>query len=260
MNREKYIFLEFVKKVCYSVSQQIPALRAGKEEARVMFFQSDYNDLMPPEPEAGGVVPEKTGFARFLEIVSSQCGTLLKVNLLFLLGCVPIVTLPLSLYAMNCVVLQMVQDRPVRCFRDYREAFRRNWKRGYPAFLLTALPLGLAGYGMWFYLGRASSNLLFWLPFLVCSTIFLVTLLSSGYLYGLLDSGKTVREAVRLAVPLGIAKPLRSVPAALCFYGLPLLAVLFFPLSGLYLLLIGFSLPCLLGNFYLRTVLRQYTE
>lgn len=225
-----------------------------------MLFQSDYNDLLPPEPETGGMAPEKTGLARFLEIVSSQCVSLLKVNLLFLLGCIPIVTVPLSLYAMNCVVLRMVQDRPVKCLRDYWETFRRSWKRGYLAFLLTVPPLALAGCGAWFYLGYAASNLLFLLPFLVCSTAFLITLLSSGYLYGLLDSGKTVREAVRLAVQLGVAKPLRSVPAALCFYGLPLLAVLFFPLSGLYLLLIGFSFPCLLGHFYLRTVMRRYAE
>lgn len=225
-----------------------------------MFFQSDYNDLMPPEPETGGETPEKTGFARFLELVGSQCGALLKVNLLFLLGCIPIVTVPLSLYAMNCVVLRMMRDQPVKCLHNYWEVFRQDWKRGYAAFLLTALPLGLAGCGMWFYLNRAASNVLFFLPFLVCSTVFLMTLLSSGYLYGLLGSGKTVREAVRLAVLLGIAKPLRSVPAALCFYGLPLLAALLFPLSGLYLLLIGFSFPCLLGHFYLRTVMRRYTE
>ena len=225
-----------------------------------MLFHSDYNDLMPPEPETGGVIPEKSGFARFLELVGTQCGALLKTNLLFLAGCLPVVTAPLSLYAMNCVVLRMVRDQPVKCLRDYWEAFRRGWRRGYLAFLLTALPLGLAGCGMWFYLDRAASNVLFFLPFLVCSTIFLMTLLSSGYLYGLLDSGKKAAEAVRLALLLGIAKPLRSVPAALSWYGLQLLAVMFFPLSGLYLLLIGFSLPCLLGNFYLRTILRQYME
>ena len=94
-----------------------------------MFFQSDYHDLLPPEPETGGMAPEKTGFARFLEIVSSQCGSLWKVNLLFLIGCVPVVTIPLSLYAMNRVVLQIVRDRPVKCLRDYWEAFRREWRR-----------------------------------------------------------------------------------------------------------------------------------
>ena len=184
-----------------------------------MFFQSDYNDLMPPEPETGKAAPEKTGLARFLEIVSSRCGSLLKVNLLFLLGCIPIVTLPLSLYAMNCVVLQMAQDRPVKCLRDYWEAFRREWKRGYLAFLLTAPPLGLAGCGAWFYLDHAASNLLFLLPFLVCSTIFLITLLSSGYLYGLLGRGKTVRQAVRQTGGTSGSAAGRRKTAAVCTGG-----------------------------------------
>ena len=225
-----------------------------------MFFQSDYNDLLPQEPETEEAASEKTGPARFLELAGKQCAGLLMVNVLFLLGCLPIVTAPLSLFAMNRVIRRMVLDQPVRCFWDYWDSFRRDWRRAYPAFLLTALPLGCAGGGAWFYLGCAASNLLFLLPFLVCSTIFLVTLLASGYLYGLLDSGKGVKEAVRLAILLGVARPLRAVLAALSFIGLPVLAMLFFPLSVSYLLLVGFSLPCLLGNFYLRTVMRQYAE
>ena len=224
-----------------------------------MFFQSDYNDLMPPEPESGEAAPKKTGLARFLELAGKQCAGLLLVNVLFILGCIPIVTIPLSLFAMNRVIRRMVLDQPVRCFRDYWISFRRDWKQAYLAFLLTALPLGCAGCGAWFYLGCASSNLLFLLPFLVCSTIFLVTLLASGYLYGLLDGGMCVKEAVRLALLLGVAKPLRAVLAALSYLGLPMLSMLFFPLSMSYLFLLGFSLPCLLGNFYLRTVLGQYS-
>ena len=70
--------------------------------------------------------------------------------------------------------------------------------------------------------------------------------------------GKPLRDAVKSALRLGVAKPLRALLAALCYYGVLLLAVLFFPLSALYLFLLGFSLPCLLGNFFIRTVLRQY--
>lgn len=224
-----------------------------------MFFQSDYNDLMPPEPESSEAAAEKTGPARFLELVGKQCAGLLLVNVLFILGCIPIVTVPLSLFAMNRVIRRMVLNQPVRCLRDYWGAFQKDWKRAYLAFLLTALPLGCAGCGAWFYLGCASSNLLFLLPFLVCSTIFLVTLLASGYLYGLLDGGMRVKEAMRSALLLGVAKPLRAALAALSYLGLPILSMLFFPLSMSYLFLLGFSLPCLLGNFYLRTVLVQYS-
>lgn len=220
-----------------------------------MFFRSDYNDLMTPEPEV-----EKTGLARFAELAGKQLGGLLVVNVLFLLGCVPVVTIPLSLFALNRVMRRIVLDRPVGCFRDYWGSFRRDWRQAYPAFLLTALPLVCAGCGAWFYLSRAASNPLLLLPFLVCSTVFLVTLLSCGYLYGLLDGGKSVKEAVRLALLLGVGRPLRGALAAVCMIGLPVLAVLFFPLSVSYLLLLGFSLPCLLGNFYLRTVLGQYAD
>ena len=48
--------------------------------------------------------------------------------------------------------------------------------------------------------------------------------------------------------------------AAAAWY-LPLAAaVLFFPLSMTYLLLLGFSVPCLLSHFYLRTVLRALPD
>ena len=193
-----------------------------------------------------------------MDLVVSQCIVMVKLNFLFLLGCIPIVTIPLSLFAMNCVMLRIVSGDPVSCFQDYWKTFRRGWRRGYFAFFLTLVPLACAGFGMWFYFGRADTNLLFFVPFVVCSTIFLVTLLSSGYLYGLLDERTYVKETVWLAVFLGITKPLRAVLAALSYYGLPLFAALIFPLSGLYLLLLGFSFPCLLGNFYLRTVLRPF--
>ena len=61
-----------------------------------------------------------------------------------------------------------------------------------------------------------------------------------------------------LALLLGLGRPLRAVLAALCWYGSLFTAVMAFPLSGAYLLLIGFSVPCLLGNFFLRTVLKPY--
>jgi hypothetical protein len=67
-----------------------------------------------------------------------------------------------------------------------------------------------------------------------------------------------MKYAVRMALTLGVGKPLRATLAVLSYYGTLLCAVLAFPISALYLLLIGFSVPCLLGNFYLRTVLRQY--
>ena len=223
-----------------------------------MFFKSDYHDLLPPESETGEALPEKKGFRRFFELLALNCGAVLKANLLFLPCCIPIVTIPFGVFALNRIMLRIVLDQPVKCLQIYGETFRRSWKQSYLAAALTAFPLLCAGYGMWFYLRRVASTPLFCLPFLVCSTIFLVTLLSSGCLYSLLSKGKNLKDALRLAVVLGITKPQRTVPAALFCFGLPLLTALCFPMSGMYLLLAGFSLPCMIGNFLLRIVLRPF--
>ena len=220
-----------------------------------MFFRKDY---AAPGPGVNPDDPEKTGVARFAEILSLECVTLVKLNLLFLGSCVPVVTIPAAVFAMNHVVRMMILDQPVICGYHYKTAFRRYWKRGTAAFLITAVPLVLSLCGMGFYLSRAGENLLMFLPFMLCSTVFLLTLLASAYFYGLLDTERSVRECARLALVLGIAKPLRAALAALAVYGSLAAAVLEFPLSGMDLIFEGFSLPCLRGGFFVRTVLERF--
>ena len=219
-----------------------------------MFFHRDYST---PGPGIDPNAPEKTGFARFFEILQLEAATLLKLNLLFLATCIPVVTIPLAIFGMNQVMRKMMLDQPVLCFYDYRMAIKRFWKQAYAAFFLTILPLAVSGVGAYFYLRRAEENILMFAPFVVCSTVFLVTLLSSTYLYGVLSTGEGIKKAVRLSLMLGVGKPLRAVLAAVFYYGPLIAAVLAFPISGLYLLVIGFSVPCFIGNFFLRTVIKR---
>ncbi len=222
-----------------------------------MFFRKDY---AAPGPGVDPDEPEKTGVARLAEILSLECVTLVKLNLLFLLSCLPVVTIPPAIFAMNQVVRMMVLDQPVTLGYHYKTAFRTHWRRGYAAFLITAVPLSLSLCGMWFYLSRAMAQPVLFLPFMLCSTVFLLTLLASTYFYGLLTTERSVRECLRLSLILGAGRPLRAVLAALAVYGMLLFSVLEFPLSGIYLLLIGFSGPCLLGGFFIRTVLKRLEE
>ncbi len=89
--------------------------------------------------------------------------------------------------------------------------------------------------------------------------VFLVALLASSYLYGLLADGrKLTKETVLLALRLGLGKPLRAVLAAMGWFGMLAAGILWLPLSGAYLFLIGFSVPCLLRQFLTRTVLEKF--
>lgn len=220
-----------------------------------MFFQKKDASQCPDEAVDA---PEKTGPARFWELIKEELATVLIVNLLFLATCLPIVTIPPALSSLHKVARKIVLGEPVSCVRDYLTAFRQGFVRSYGAFFLAALPIGLGGYGAAFYLRHAAGHPILLAPFALCTTICSISVLASTYLYGLLSDGRPLRDAVKPALLLGIAKPLRASLAALCYYGILLLAILFFPLSGIYLFLLGFSLPCLLGNFFIRTVLKQY--
>lgn len=223
-----------------------------------MLFPNDYfpPEDRGPEPEE----PEKTGARRFFGLLLMESGALLKLNLLFLLTCIPLVTIPPAALALSRVVRGLLDDKPGRAYAYWAE-FKRCWAAGWGAFLLTAAPLFAAGYGMAFYLGLVGEGWLAFVPFLMCSTVFLTALLATTYLWGLLARGRGLgRETVRLALALGLGRPLRGVLAAAAWY-LPLAAaVLYFPLSLTYLLLLGFSVPCLLSHFYLRTVLRTLPD
>lgn len=220
-----------------------------------LFFRKDYS---APGPGIRPDEPEKTGPARLFQILQLEAGSILLLNLLFAACCIPVVTIPPALFAMNQVIRKMMLDQPVLCFYDFRTAFRTGWRRGYAAFCLTALPLAGAGFGAWFYLVRAAASPVMYLPFLVCSTIFLAALLCSGCLYGALGAGMPLGSALRLALVLGLGKPLRPIGAAAVGYGLLALGILELPISLIYVLALGFSLPCLLSNFFLRTLLRDH--
>lgn len=220
-----------------------------------MLFQKK-GAVQSPDQESDAL--EKTGPARFWELIQGELAAVLIANLLFLAASIPVITIPPALFSLHLVMRKIILGESVSCVRDYFAAFKQGWRRAYGAFFLTAVPMGAAGYGAAFYLRRMSEYPVFIAPFALCITAFLVTMLASTYLYGLLCGGESLRNAIKPALMLGMAKPLRAVLAALCYYGMPLLAVLFFPLSGLYLFLIGFSFPCLLGNFYIRTVLKWY--
>ena len=108
-----------------------------------MFFRQDYST---PGPGIDPDAPEKTGMARFGEILQLECVTLVKLNLLFLLTCLPLVTIPPAVYAMTYVVRRMVLDRVVLCGHHYFTAFRKGFFVSYGGFFAVALPLGLSGF------------------------------------------------------------------------------------------------------------------
>ena len=70
-----------------------------------MFFQEDYN--APPEEES----PPAGGARLFFWLLGGEAAGLLKLNLLFLLACLPVVTIPPAYHALHRLTRRLVQGR-----------------------------------------------------------------------------------------------------------------------------------------------------
>ena len=68
----------------------------------------------------------------------------MKLNLLFLLTSIPLVTIPPAALALSRVVRGLLDDKPGRAYAYWAE-FKRCWAPGWGAFLLTALPPEVGG-------------------------------------------------------------------------------------------------------------------
>ena len=195
--------------------------------------------------------PRPRGLKLLAHILRWHWWTLVKTNILFCLFCLPVVTIPPALYCLHKCCWQLIQNKPAGFFAALRETLRGGLGRAWGAFALSLPLLAFAGYGCWFYLGAAGQNPLLLVPFAFCMAVFWVVLLASGGFYALLCAGRPLgRDTLVRALALAFLHPGRALAGAACHYGLPALAILLLPFSGAYLVLIGFSIPCLLGCLF----------
>ena len=69
----------------------------------------------------------KKGVARFLEIIEVERGKLITASLLYLLFCLPVITIPAATAAMVRIMVYMVDDEPRFLWKDFVRAFKENF-------------------------------------------------------------------------------------------------------------------------------------
>lgn len=164
--------------------------------------------------------PPKKGIPRFFEILMRDYGHLLKVNFLFLLCCLPMVTVVLFgllfhqylgmlliaavLYllcavlvgpAMTClhgITVKTVRDEPCYMWHEFKKCWKGNWKQSVPAGVLFCTLLAMECIAAWYYMFMQSEmNVL-----LVAFVAFSLLLLTICWLF-------TTLQMLYLDMPLG---------------------------------------------------------
>lgn len=190
--------------------------------------------------ESQGKQPE---FLRFCATAFDELWYLVKLNLLFLAGCAPVVTMPMALTAALRVTSLLAGGKRPPLWPEFRKAFLGEWKRALPCGWAFALAAGLAGYGAYSYGAMAGANPLALLLLLAAALIFAALTAAGLYFHSMLAMCElSLGDMLRNALILAVSEFRRSVLAVFALVMCIGASALFFPVT---LPLAVFLLPAL---------------
>lgn len=193
----------------------------------------------------------KTGIALFFEILVREFWQLLKLNMLFILGSIPVFTFGAARAALSRCTINMVRDVPNDVWDDFRQTFRQDFRRN--------CLLGIAE----LLTGGATVAALLFTEQMAIRTVLLVGLavqaLFWNYLWSMLAAlNIPFVGAVRNAMLLPLLCPQYAFPALVLAGGIVIVHVPIFPLSLPSVLFVPFGMGSFVMSFAVWSGIKRY--
>jgi uncharacterized membrane protein YesL len=189
--------------------------------------------------------PKGSRFSYFWKLFFRKFWKLMQLNLLYLLFCIPIVTIGPANAGFTYVLRNLANEQPVFMFSDFWDAFKGNWKQSFIYSVLSAVAIYVLVTAVRFYNLNSEIHGWMFVPAVICLFVGLIMILTSFYVMLMI---------VTLDLPLKSILKNAGILAVLClktnlltllFTGLLVAAsVLFFPLSVIFVLL---AVPAWIG-------------
>lgn len=220
---------------------------------RMNIFKNWYG--REPKREIRKDTPPKEGIALFFDVLLRQFWELCKLNLVFILFCLPVVTIPAASAAMSRIVFMMLMDRPVYVYSGFMAAFKAEWRRASLAGLIYFPVLGATVFGQYYCLNVSGNVFLYCILMLACA----LTLMAGFYLFpmlAMLDMG--LKGIFRNAILMTFLRMPQNILALIPVALFALAVWLFLPPAIMALIMVFFSLSGLITNFCAYTGLKKY--
>lgn len=187
--------------------------------------------------------PKKTGLALFAEILSREWWEMVKLNILFILASLLVVTIPAAIAATARVSVAFVEDRNTYLLRDFTEAFVKYFWRATAWGLAFSIAIGLGVYALTTYAMGARENLVLALPLTIAlfATVFLLVMACHLTVLMVMRDIPALK-LLRLAAIASLMRPLPALAALLFVAALWLAHIAFYPVSVFMPATLNFSL------------------
>ncbi len=181
--------------------------------------------------------PPAKGIKRFLFLSHTHFWRLTGLNLLFILFCLPAVTIPPAITAMNKVLITLAREGNVFFFKDFMDEFKSSFLKSWIAFIpwTIVIAISITGYLNMNDVYSNSIQIILWVT--ICSILYCF----STYCFAMLPLidlplGKIMKNAaimvlteIRRNVFILLTIPIFIVSAMYYLFAIPL--ILFFEFS-----------------------------
>lgn len=96
--------------------------------------------------EGAGRPAPRSGIKGYLYLIYTYYWQMLFLNICFCLACIPVVTIPIALTALNRVYIKLCRDGVVLFWEEFLSECRSSWKKSLPAGLLYGICLFVCYY------------------------------------------------------------------------------------------------------------------
>lgn len=196
--------------------------------------------------------------------IAERIGNLILLNLLYLIFCIPIVTIGPATAALHYVTLKYATNEEDRVWAPFIHSFKQNLKQGIIVGLITTGLGVFLAFDLYYIYQMVSEGLAFDKFILVLVSLACVLyLMATAYIYPLLARyDNSLKQMFRTALILAI----RHLPATICLAiisAAPILMLMYTPvtfmLSLSFYFFIGFSTIAFLQDKLIARIFWQYT-
>lgn len=136
-----------------------------------------------PGPGVDKDAPKKKRFFLFFELYFRKFWKLIQLNLLFLVCCIPIVTIGPAICGMTYVLRNYANEKPTFLLSDFWDAFKSNWKQGFALWFIFTLITVVAGTSFFWYFVNSATSWAMLIPYGLCILFCLIFLFVQFYAY-----------------------------------------------------------------------------
>lgn len=202
---------------------------------------------------------EKQPFFKFWEIYFRHFWKLVGVNLLFIIGCLPIVTVGLAATGATKVLRNISQERPVFVLHDMIQSAKKCWKQALPLGIVDVIFIVGFIVSVPSYNSMAKENSIFYVPMFICLSCMMIFIMMHFYIYILVSSTNlTLKQIVKNSFLLSCIALKTNLITLLVAIVVFLSTLLFFPYSMILVPFLTFSFLGFLICFNSYPVVRKY--